>query len=222
MKKFKNLKSKIKKTLEKTGLSLNKNDSKLIELKNKHKGEKCVIIAMGPSLKLDDLNKFSSYTTLACNKIFLAMEETGFKPNYYFISDSVVAENNKDIIPKKINSKTIKIFSQNCKSQLNHIKDAIYYAWDEFFDIKIPFFKQEITGGLYGGGYTVTFDMVQFAVYMGFKEIISLVWISVFMSPKVALRTNFLNQDKLLFPKVKLTTFIKIIESLGKNGLYQR
>jgi len=52
------------------------NDARLSNLTDKHKGEDAVIIGMGPSLKVEDLEKFQKMTSFACNKIYLSYSKT--------------------------------------------------------------------------------------------------------------------------------------------------
>ncbi|MGJ8660570.1 MAG: 6-hydroxymethylpterin diphosphokinase MptE-like protein [Bacteroidota bacterium] len=146
-----------------------KNDNFLLSLKNKHKGEKCVILAMGPSLKQEDLKRFKGFKTLACNKIYLAMENTNFVPDYYFVVDELVAKNNKQEILKRIPDSVCRIYSKLCFKILRG--NSNYFIGHKPFSFDEPSFKDDLLEGLYIGGYTVIFPMIQFAYYMGFSEI---------------------------------------------------
>lgn len=84
--------------LRSSGAPLIKNDINIKALKNKHKGQRCFIVGSGPSLKVDDLNKLKDEVTFACNKIYLAFNDTSWRPTYYSVYDVLVAENNKSEI----------------------------------------------------------------------------------------------------------------------------
>lgn len=74
------------------------NDKRLLKLRNRHQGERCVIIANGPSLNTEDLELLGDEITIASNKIYLAFDETDWRPAYYTIADVLVAENNQEKI----------------------------------------------------------------------------------------------------------------------------
>jgi hypothetical protein len=69
------------------------NNEKLFALRNCHKGRRAVIIGNGPSLKVEDLDCLKDEITFASNKIYLAFENTDWRPTYLTVTDSVVAKN---------------------------------------------------------------------------------------------------------------------------------
>ena len=62
------------------------------KFKNIHKGETCFIIGHGPSMRFSDLDRINELKvkSFACNKIFLGFNETKWKPDYFFVSDSKI------------------------------------------------------------------------------------------------------------------------------------
>ena len=56
-------------------------------LKNKYDGERCFIVCTGPSLKMEDLDKISNEYTFGMNTIFLAYENTDWRPSFYVCID---------------------------------------------------------------------------------------------------------------------------------------
>ncbi len=46
------------------GIALRENDKRLLALKDRHAGESCVLVAMGPSLKPEDLSLLSGHRHL--------------------------------------------------------------------------------------------------------------------------------------------------------------
>ena len=69
-------------------------------LKNIHKGKRAFILGNGPSLEIEDLDKLKNEITFASNKIYLAFDQTDWRPTYYCVEDLIVAQNNSDIISK--------------------------------------------------------------------------------------------------------------------------
>jgi len=69
------------------------NDARLNAMKDCHKGRRAVIIGNGPSLHVSDLDRLRDEITFASNKIYLAFENTDWRPTYLTVTDSVVAKN---------------------------------------------------------------------------------------------------------------------------------
>lgn len=69
--------------------------SYLNSLRDKHRGRRAFIIGAGPSLRISDLDTLqeSGEIAFAFNKIYLAFNQTQFRPSYYLIEDPLVAEN---------------------------------------------------------------------------------------------------------------------------------
>ena len=137
---------------------------KLLQLKGKHRNKRAFIVANGPSLQIEDLEKIQNEITFACNKIYLAFEQTNWRPSYYFVTDGLVYMQNYE----KINQLQLtKLFSTHMLTLGKKMKDAIYFPLSYKQPAKFvtnPLFE------LYSGS-TVTYVMLEFAVYMGIKEI---------------------------------------------------
>lgn len=138
--------------------------------KDCHQGKRAFIIGSGPSLKIEDLDRLKNEITFACNKIYLAFDNTDWRPTYFSVIDSMVARNNIEAINK---SSLVKIFSNSVRSNFIGRKD-IYWLKDigsPRVDNKIQFrFSEDLQKGVYGG-YTVIYTMLQIAYYMGLNEV---------------------------------------------------
>ena len=84
--------------LKSRGWFLSADDRKVIGLKDIHKGGRGFIIGTGPSLQIEDLDLLKNEVTFACNKIYLAFNQTEWRPTYYSVLDILVAEHNANII----------------------------------------------------------------------------------------------------------------------------
>ena len=137
---------------------------KLLQLRAKHKNTRAFIVANGPNLQIKDLEKIQNEITFACNKIYLAFEQTKWRPSYYFVTDGLVYKQNYE----KINElQLIKLFSTQMLTLAKKMKNAIYFP----LSYKQPArFATNALSQLYSGS-TVTYVMLEFAVYMGIKEI---------------------------------------------------
>jgi hypothetical protein len=79
--------------------------NKLIKIKQfegKHQGNRCFIVATGPSLNLNDVEMLKNEICFSCNSIINIFEKTDWRPAYYVVVDSNFYKNFKnDIIIKK-------------------------------------------------------------------------------------------------------------------------
>jgi hypothetical protein len=150
-----------------------KNDIQLAQLRDIHKGQRAFLIGSGPSLQISDLDKIKNEISFACNKIYLAFDDTEWRPSYYSVIDRMVAKNNYETI-KNVNSK--KIFSETIKPYFPDTDDILWLK-DLPSPIingrRTPSFSKDIVKGVYGG-YTVIYTMLQTAFFMGLRSIILL------------------------------------------------
>jgi len=157
--------------LNKLHVPITRNDREIFSLKDIHKGERAFIIGMGPSLKVNDLDKLKKEITFACNKVYLAFEETDWRPTYYTVLDVLVAENNQQEIRAL---KLKKFFPQIVKKYFPDSEDIIWLRRLSMPKRKTKLetaFSTNIMAGTYPG-WTVIFEQIQIAFYMGIKEII--------------------------------------------------
>jgi hypothetical protein len=140
------------------------NRKRLKSFKNKHKGERCFIIGNGPSLRYEDLERLKVETTMVCNSFIKVFGDLSFTPTYYFAQDAGVVKENIELIN---NTKHIVRFIRSYYNKKRYpLKGIINFI---VFDSKIGF-SDDVVRGVYDA-WTVTFSMMQFAVYMGFSEI---------------------------------------------------
>ncbi len=159
----------------KAGLCSNKRFKQLQQFKGIHEGERCFIVATGPSLTYEDIALLKDEITFSVNSIVKVLKETDWRPTYYGIQDSNVYEKIEDDV---VNSGLKYIF-------VGHRLQNKFKSADSF----IPYFHFSCFHGSHGeivpltsgfsddfskivyDGYSVTYSMLQLAVYMGFKEI---------------------------------------------------
>jgi hypothetical protein len=162
------------------GLGITANDRLLAALKGRYKDKRCFVIGNGPSLRIEDLNKLGENDdiTIASNKIYLAFEETNWRPTYYTVADLLVAENNAHQI-KKLDQ--VKLFPENLKLILGESRDldcrgtSLYYRslkggeYDENGNYIFRFSSNALDG--FHVGQTVTNLNIQLAYYLGCNPI---------------------------------------------------
>ncbi len=141
------------------------NRVKLAEYHDLHKGERCFIMANGPSLTSLDLGRLANERSFGMNRVYLMFDRLQFMPTYYVaINDLVIRQFSKDIeklgIPKFLNWNLRSQFVQRKRSHFVRLKIGL---GDDF--------STDIIKPISSGG-TVTFAALELAYYMGFKEVI--------------------------------------------------
>lgn len=150
-------------------------------LKNRHKGQRCFIVATGPSLTISDIELLKDEITFGVNGIYKLFSETDWRPTYYTMVDYKVfldqCEKGNELdfsqfcqreffITDKIcslaggkaeNERTISLLI----SYLDHM------VFGEHFHFK---YRKNISVGMYNAG-TVVNSCINIAHYMGFSEI---------------------------------------------------
>lgn len=157
-------------------LTLQKNlykNSNLEKFHQKYANRRCFIVATGPSLKMEDLKTLNDNNELciSMNGIFKGYKDTPWRPDFYIVSDmEPIMENIEHI--------------ESCGKVANFIGDMSWifeekkdtgriYKWHQYLtwnDNQIPEFSGDFSEGSYWG-MTITYDALQLASYMGFKEI---------------------------------------------------
>ncbi len=150
----------------------------LKRFKGIHEGKRCFIVATGPSLTIDDVNKLKGEICWTCNSGVKLFEKTDWRPDYYAIADGTVFRRIKEDIDK---------VELNC-AFYNH-KD-IQWGGENVFPLPmwvsmvlnsdargvIPRallkkrMSRDISKKIYMGA-NITYIIIQICFYMGFKEI---------------------------------------------------
>jgi hypothetical protein len=150
------------------GWPVSRNHLKILKLKNRHAGNRCFLIGMGPSLKIEDLECLIGEKSFACNKIYLSYDKTNWRPDYYSVIDVAVAEQNRENI---IQNNGIKIFDSTLRPYFKDQKNIIWISGSRQSEtVNIEKFDPDPFMGFYRG-YTVLYFQMQLAWYMGFREI---------------------------------------------------
>lgn len=139
----------------------------LRQYKNCHKGRACVVIGNGPSLRAEDLTRLHELgiPTFACNRIHLIFNQTPWRPDYYFMSDEKLVQQYTGDVPDVPAQR--RFFPKQYRGQ---IREGKFYNTFQFDHEKEGKFSLDAGKGVYQG-FSVTTEMIQFAYFMGFREI---------------------------------------------------
>ena len=129
--------------------------------RNRYRGQRCVIIGNGPSLREMDLSPLRNEITFGLNRAYLMFDEIGFRTTFLAIINKYVVE--------------------QCASEIAAVDVPTFVAWHArqhmpaaarptyLCAIRRPGFSRDIRQGLWAGA-TVTYVALQVAYHMGFEE----------------------------------------------------
>lgn len=140
---------------------------------NLHKNEKCFIVATGPSLTTEDLEKLREKKVLciSMNSIYHIFDKTDWRPDYYAADDYRELEESQNKIEKLLKGKKFIGDTSEKFWKKSYGEDIYcYHKCYEYYRNRLPKFSDDFSKRSYTGA-TVTYTCMQLAVYMGFKEI---------------------------------------------------
>lgn len=140
---------------------------------NLHKGQRCFIVATGPSLKIEDLDllKCNKEVCFSMNTIFYAFDKTDWRPDYFVMSDYVGINKYSGVLADlPVRYQFIGDGSEAFWKNPHGENVFRYHQHYEFSFNRLPKFSDDFSLRSYMGG-TVTYTCMQLAVYMGFTEI---------------------------------------------------
>lgn len=161
----------IRRRLAAAGRPLSDGDRRLHRLANRHRGRRAFVLGNGPSLLTADLDRLQDEITFASNKIYLAFDDTAWRPTYYSVVDVLVARNNAEKIR---GLKLTHIHSAHVRPALGEDPSFLYLhhlpAIGLFGAPAMPRFSRDLLCGVYSGS-TVIYLQLQLAFYLGIREV---------------------------------------------------
>jgi hypothetical protein len=158
------------------GLLRSRKFAEIRKYKNKHAGQRCFIVCTGPSLTYEDLELLKGEITFSMNGIVKGFSQTDWRPTYYGIQDHLVYEECQELFLEDTNQmffvadwitkKGYEVPSYSILFPLGFYKHRTLSA-----EVKLSTKFSMNPSALVYDGYTVTYSLLQIAVYMGFKDI---------------------------------------------------
>lgn len=154
-------------------LRLYKLQKEVVMFKDIHLGESCFIIGNGPSLTGRDLNQINGIPSFSSNRINLILDRTIWKPYYYTIADSSMANKFFNEVNKMEKKQMFAVVTNygfdTLKKYFN--TDYVFLRSYRKKDINgLPEYSGDISKKIFTHA-TVTYVNIQLATYMGFKKI---------------------------------------------------
>lgn len=147
-------------------------------LKGIHDGKRCFIVGNGPSLCASDLDKLKKEYTFASNRIYEIFDQTEWRPSFYLAVDpDFLKENREKLNLIDLDHLFLAVGEKDLTGYPVNKVTRIYFNEIMFKIIKPPIWN-DLTSYIstdisnhFSNGYTVTFQAIQMAIYMGFSEI---------------------------------------------------
>jgi hypothetical protein len=140
--------------------------SRLKAMRHRHRGQRCVIVANGPSLNRMTLGFLRAEQVIGMNKIFLGLEDFGFYPRYYVaINPKVLRQSGAEI--RALNC--VRFLGARAARAVGLEEDALTHHVDT--DYISTRFSSDLSLGLHEG-FTVTHAALQVAYHLGYEEVV--------------------------------------------------
>jgi hypothetical protein len=149
------------------GWPLRTNEKRLRSLRHRETGKRIFILGGGPSLNRTDVDRLCNEVTIASNAIFLLFERKAFRPTYFTIEDSLMAQDRGREAAAKVNS--WKIFPEDMRRFIPADERTCYVNFIRHYE-GFPRFSDDFVRRVYWGG-TVTFLNMQLAWFLGAARI---------------------------------------------------
>jgi hypothetical protein len=132
-------------------------------LRDRYRGERCVIIGNGPSLRDMDLSLLRTEHTFGLNRAPLLFPRMGFQTTFLVCVNRLVIEQSVDEI---LDTSCTKFVAWHSRRFLPTGADVTYLR-----SVRGPLFSEDPARGIWEGG-TVTYVAMQLAYHLGFDEVI--------------------------------------------------
>ena len=147
------------------------------KFKNTYMGKRCFIVATGPSLTVDDLLLISNEISFGMNSIVKMYDKIKWRPTFYGIQDALVYEKLESVIKNEYATANNVFVADNLKERFEIPSNFVRFPFNGCYheaerDLSKYFakFSDDASTVVYDG-YSITYSLIEIAVYMGFKGI---------------------------------------------------
>lgn len=134
-------------------------------LRDRHRGQRGVIVANGPSLNDMDLRCLRGENIVGLNKIYLGLQRFGFYPRYYVAINEKVIQQSKEEIKRL---RCVKFLGSHARAW-GLEEDGLTYIVDT--EHPPARFSRDLAKGMHEG-WTVTYAALQVAYFLGFSQVV--------------------------------------------------
>lgn len=145
-------------------------NKKIEKYRNKYAGKRCFIVATGPSIKTEDLDRLAEKQEIcfSMNKIFYGFDKTSWRPNIYVGEDAKLLKYYGEDIREQISG--LKFLADTYNNGIDYGELAYTFHMSYPEQDERPGYGEDFSYG-YVSGYSVVFACIYLAIYMGFTQI---------------------------------------------------
>lgn len=161
--------NRLRRRMAEFGLPWTVDDWHLARLQDRHAGRRAFVIGTGRSLRMADLERLKNEVTLASNRIYVCFDQTDWRPTYYA---TTYLEMNPGFYAEIARiERSVKLLPLAARRACVPVPGAIYFrhTHEEFYP-NLPRFSTNALETVWWGG-TITYILIQFAVFFGVREI---------------------------------------------------
>lgn len=203
---------------------LGKEDSRykrLRSLKGAYRGKRCFITCTGPSLTIKDLEMLKGEYVFGMNSICLVHDKTDWKPDFFGIQDEKVFFKVKDTLLATDNGQVFAPYEylQKMGTPENWVYFPFgwaYHKYDAAYNNKFySKFSDDCYATVYDG-FSITYSIIQIAIYMGFDEIYLLGADCSYLGEK----QHFIDHGHVTSPKLAAVMTDRLVVSYSEAKTY--
>ncbi len=146
---------------------------KIERFKDQYVNKRCFIVATGPSLRTSDLEVLLRHKELcfSVNTIYKIFEHTKWRPDFYISDCAEMYEGDCEIPINKMGETNLLLANYEHKGERESEQKVyeIYMHYSCYME-SLPRYSEDCSRWVQSGG-TITYMCMQFATYMGFREI---------------------------------------------------
>lgn len=145
-------------------------NKKIENYRNKYGGKRCFIVATGPSVKTEDLDRLAKNQEFcfSMNKIFYGFDKTSWRPNVYVGEDANLLKYYGKAIKEHISG--LKFLADTYQNGIDYGESAYTFHMSYPEKADRPGYGEDFSYG-YVSGYSVVFACIYLAIYMGFTRL---------------------------------------------------
>lgn len=166
-------------TLFWSGVELIKNNfakqpEEFLALKDKFKGQKCFIVATGPSLTLDDLELIKGQYSFGVNSIINSFDKTSWRPNFYVVSDIDAYKNYGKQVEREAAFEHVfyPVWMDNDARNTHYVNNKAQFHFANVIEkYRRRIYPSKKLEKYVVDAPSVVFTVIQIAIFLGFKTI---------------------------------------------------
>ena len=150
----------------------------ILAWKNRFAGQRCFVVATGPSLRAEDLDRIRGAHAFSMNSCLLAWDKTAWRPDFYMIQDRYVYDRLAPLLTGEAGQQLPEVWVSGQIAAARPVPQRFRPFPLHELDHKMfhprgygTFRFSEDCYSCICDGYSVTFSALQMACYMGFREI---------------------------------------------------